>query len=51
LKYLIRLYRKWFGVKAGAYETEFLAMVFRPAYDPSLDEDKVMKGEVESYFD
>jgi hypothetical protein len=26
-------------------------MVFRPAYDPSLDEDKVMKGEVESYFD
>lgn len=55
-----RLWRKLFGVKTGAFDTLHVEYwhksqetqhFFRPAYDPFEDEEKIMKGEVESYFD
>lgn len=54
---LIRLWRKLFGVKTGVYETihstgDYLtAIEINSTYDPSEDSEKIMMGEVESYFD
>lgn len=56
------LWRKWFGFKTGIYQSEWKDVqevvtfnrrieFIRPAYDPSQDEERIMRGEEESYFD
>ena len=63
--FLKSLYRKLFGIKTGAYDYmdeiyipigyesngEYRERHNRKAYDPSTDENKIMNGEVESYFE
>ena len=56
MNFLKSLYRKLFGIKTGAYETDYILRLpkgfsVRPAYDPMTDENKIMNGEVESYFE
>lgn len=49
------LYRKLFGIKAGSYDSRESSMKFAYdptfTYDPSQDENRIMSGEVETYFD
>lgn len=63
MNFLKSLWRKLFGIKTGTYYSSewqdvdmALAItrkveIIRPAYDPSQDEERIMRGEVESYFD
>lgn len=66
INWLKNLWRKWFVCKTGSYETELPMIMLRkevslaelkkryphrPAYDPSQDEERIMRGEEESYFD
>lgn len=58
MNFLKRVWRKLFGVKTGSYETvhllehgTYIITSDRPAYDPSQDDEKILNGEVESYFE
>lgn len=66
MNFFKRIWRKMLGIKTGAYTNEEIVeriehavankdklrlIGSRPAYDPSTDEQKILLGEVESYFD
>lgn len=55
MNFLKSLWRKLFGVKTGSYDSgeSKVKFTYDPTftYDPQTDENKVMNGEVESYFD
>lgn len=44
-------YSYGYEVKNGKFEHVLKAVPFNEVYDPSLDAEKILKGESESYFD
>jgi hypothetical protein len=45
------LWRKLFKVRTGVYESAPMIAQDATMYDPSEDPEKIMTGEIESYFE
>lgn len=51
MNFLKSLWRKLFKAKTGVYESAPVFDQDATTYDPSEDPEKIMTGEIESYFE